>query len=234
MYIRSRLLLYRCLTCNQYYRGDERICKLCQTHLPWLKDACIRCAMPLNKQSYRLCYDCRHDPNHCLAKKSVFCFEYLRPIDHMIKAWKFNGNLLYERFFSDALINRIKQTKLEKLPDAIMSVPISKKRCQERGFNQAMQLSKRIAKQFKINRLDDIIKCSNQKAHQSLLNARDRKQHLSNTFFIKKAKQLPKHIALIDDVMTTGSTLNAMAKLLKQHDVNRVDYWGIARVNKKR
>jgi ComF family protein len=149
----------------------------------------------------------------------------------MIKAWKFDGHLAYEKFFSDCMIQTIqKQVLDENLPQAIISIPIAKKRCQERGFNQAMQLSKAIAKHFKIKRLDSTVNAYHQDQHQSALSAEERIRHLKNIFYLKKPPKLPEHVAIIDDVMTTGSTLNTMAQLLMSNGAKRIDYWGIARV----
>jgi ComF family protein len=166
-----------------------------------------------------------------MAERSLFCFTYAHPIDQMIKAWKFEGVLIYESFFIDCLIKLIRnKVSVSKKPEGIISVPISKKRCQERGFNQSMTLSKKIAKTFQIKRYDDILGCHYQKQHQASIGAQDRKKNLKNTFYLKKNRALPEHMAIIDDVMTTGTTLNAIAELLFKQGVKKVDYWGIARV----
>ena len=232
MYFRTRAYLYRCLTCQQHYKGSGRVCHHCIKALPWLERACFRCAIPLTKENFKLCRQCRHEREYCLATRSLFCFRYTKPIDQMIKAWKFNGILVYESFFRDCLIARVKENvSTHEMPLGLISVPISKNRCQERGFNQSMALSKMLSKTFHIKRYDDIIGCHYQKKHQASLNANERKDHLNHAFYLKKHYPLPKHMAIIDDVMTTGATLNTIAKLLLSHGVEKIEYWGIARVH---
>jgi ComF family protein len=232
MYFRTRAFLYRCLTCQQHFKGSGRICSLCLSQLPWLAFSCYRCALPLKTQDHSLCRLCRDQNQYCLAKRSLFCFSYAHPIDQMIKAWKFDGALIYEAFFIDCLTDLIqKKVPLDKMPEGIISVPISKKRCQERGFNQSMALTKKIAKTFQIKRYDDILGCHFQKHHQASLSSQERKKNLITTFYLKKNHALPKHMAIVDDVMTTGATLNTIAQMLFKQGVEKVEYWGIARVD---
>lgn len=213
MLFRTSLLLYRCLTCQQNYRGRRRVCDDCFERLPWLQ----------RNNSY--------DPQDPLAYRKLFCFHYAMPINHMIKAWKFDGSMFYKSFFANCLIDTIRNNiTVDDIPEGLIAVPISKKRCQERGFNQALQLGKQLAKHLKIKRYDGALGCRFQKKHQASLSAEERKQHLRNTFYMRRRIKLPKHMAIIDDVMTTGSTLQAIAKLLLKNGVEKIEYWGIARV----
>ena len=232
MLIRTYLKLYRCLLCQRHYQGTKRLCHYCYKYLPWLTDNCYRCASPISP--YRnYCNACMLELHPIKADHSVFCFHYKNPISYMIKAWKFHGQLKYEIFFANTMVTHLKNKLIyEEYPQAIIAVPISKQRYRERGFNQAAQLSKYIAKQLNLPRLDHHMSCYHQTKHQAELSATQRAQHLQNTFYL--TKQLPslEHIAIIDDVMTTGSTLNAMAMLLKQQGVTKISYWGLARVTK--
>lgn len=232
MYLRTFFHLYRCLCCQQHYQGKNRICTICWNKLPWLKHACRQCALEI-KYGTILCHQCQYSAVRCLANRSVFAFHYQEPINQMIKAWKFEGGLIYEKFLGQCLIDTIANNTHETLPEAVIAVPISKKRCQERGFNQAIQLSKLLSNHFKIPRYDHVLGCHFQKTHQAMLSAQERAHNLQNIFYLKKTIPLLKHIALVDDVMTTGSTLNAIASLLLEHGVETVDFWGIARVCSK-
>jgi ComF family protein len=152
----------------------------------------------------------------------------------MIKAWKFDGSIINKNLFADCLLDAIrKNCARDDLPEGLIAVPISKKRCQERGFNQALQLCKQLSKHLKIKRYDGVLGCRFQQQHQASLSAEERKQHLRDTFYIRRTIKLPKHMAIIDDVMTTGSTLQTIAKLLLENGVEKIEFWGIAKVSKK-
>jgi predicted amidophosphoribosyltransferase len=83
MYFRTRAFLYRCLTCQQHFKGSGRVCSLCISELPWLHLACYRCGLPLKTQDHSLCRLCRDQNQNCLAKRSLFCFSYIIVLNHM-------------------------------------------------------------------------------------------------------------------------------------------------------
>lgn len=222
-----------CIICHQPSHRSLPLCFHCEAHLPWLTHACKQCAKPLHHQTtYTLCIDCRNHPSHCLAARSIFCFAYQTPINTMIKRWKFNHQWQYHHFLSSCFIKHLNsQITKDYFPDAIMAVPSSRKRLQERGFNQASVLSKTISKALNLNRLDNTIRCHQNHPHQAHLKAHARAHNLTRAFTLKTHKTLPSHIAIVDDVMTTGATLHSMAELLIAHGVKTIQYWGIARTS---
>ncbi len=116
-------------------------------------------------------------------------------------------------------------------PEVMLPVPLHRKRLLERGYDQALLLTKALRNQLKFVNLDiedRLIKRQTNSAPQQSLDARDRKKNIRNAFTLRKQPEW-EHVALIDDVVTTGATVNEITKLLKQCGVKRVDIWSIAR-----
>jgi ComF family protein len=187
---------------------------------------CYRCAETFEtaNRTPQLC-------GHCLSKPPSFDETYAPylhqgTIRHLIATLKFNRKYKNARVLAHLLATHIKKTA--EIPDLIIPVPLHKQRYKERGFNQSIEIAKTIAKQLNIT--IDIESCIRQRntLHQIDLAAKDRHKNIKNAF--KVIKQVDaQHIAILDDVMTTGSTVNELAKTLKKAGVTRVDIWVCAR-----
>ena len=202
------------------------LCRHCQDELPRLISACARCAEPLYGQKVMesLCGRCQVKPpayNRCLSM-----FTYLPPADHLIQTLKFQGRLEIALLLGNLMANWLPQV-IESKPDVLIPVPLHKHRLRERGFNQAAEIAKPIAKQ--IGCLLDINSCKRIKttAPQSELSKKDRVKNVRGAF--EALKTVLGHVAIIDDVMTTGSTANELAKTLLKAGAESVDVWVCAR-----
>ncbi len=121
----------------------------------------------------------------------------------------------------------------EDSPQAIIAVPLSRKRLAERGFNQAEILSRPIAKELNLPILRRACQRNRDTPTQLSLPAKDRRRNLRDAFDITLPLSIKgepiRHIALIDDVMTTGATLESLAKTVKTSGVETVTLWSLAR-----
>lgn len=192
------LLPPRCVFCYEYLSEAKVICDVCHAELPWHFN-------PYDEQRITL-------------------FHYKKPIDRLITELKFHQKIIYARFFATCFIEKIKQLRHEKLPDLLIPVPLHRKRLQARGFNQALEIAKPIAKQFGIPLDFQCIERVKNTKPQTELPAKKRLKNVKNAFSIKTPISA-KHIAILDDVMTTGSTVNEMAKLLMANGVEKVEIW---------
>jgi ComF family protein len=184
--------------------------------------------MPLpsaeGKKTY--CGDCLKNPpnfDHVIA-----VFYYANPVKKIIKTFKFGYGFYCAPFLREALIKQlIPDYADDAWPQVLIPVPLHQKRLRERGFNQALELTRKIAKKLAIPM--DITSCIREKNNlpQTRLDAKSRrKQKLS----WKIADEFNyKHVAIIDDVMTTGTTVNSLAKALRKKGVERIDIWVCAR-----
>lgn len=154
-------------------------------------------------------------------------FPYQEPISKLIMDLKFHGKLKYATLLGELLTKAIIQNETP-LPSLIIPVPLHSKRLRERGFNQAIEIAKVIGKNLKIPiDTESLIRIKNTRA-QSLLKPHDRQKNMVHAFKEKKKIEVT-HIALLDDVLTTGATLRSLSKAIQSHESMRITVWCCAR-----
>lgn len=220
-----------CLFCGDKSRRAIALCLACENDLPWQQKVCLQCAMPLEttqSTSEDICAECLKSPP--LFQRSLALFNYEFPINHIITLLKFHAHLEYAKLLSDLMTEKIIHHwyRQHDFPEVIIPVPLHEKRLRERGFNQAIELSRSITKKLSLK--IDIKSCQRVRltAIQSELPASLRLKNMRNAFVVNDPSPW-KHVAILDDVMTTGSTVAELAKVLKKRGVERIDVWCCAR-----
>ncbi len=192
-------------------------CICCEYYIDWDKFFCDKCRRSLRASGTSGAIQC------------AFYYEF--PVDNLISKFKFmrhyNIGVALTNILADILTEKFKNT--EK-PEALIFIPMHKKKLKQRGFNHAEFIANILGKKFNIPVLkNDLIKIENTKSqHKST--KREREQNLKNSFrLIKKINY--KHIAIVDDVITTGATVKEVEKTLRRSGVVEVvEVWGLARV----
>lgn len=224
--IQDYLLPPTCILCGNPGYDSRDLCHSCYTHLPRNKLCCYRCAEILEPPITApiLC-------GRCLSRQPAFDetyapFIHQGAIRHLIGTLKFGANYKNARLLGMLLAEYIKQTA--ERPDLILPVPLHKARYRQRGFNQALEIARTVSKELQIPL--DVTSCRRYRdtPHQTHLSAKKRRKNLKNAFSIIKPIHA-RHIAIVDDVMTTGSTAHELAYVLKKTGASRVDVWVCAR-----
>lgn len=155
-------------------------------------------------------------------------FHYTEPISTLIWRLKFQGNLAIAHWFSQCWMDCLKTRAHHTLPEIILPVPLHHARLKERGFNQALEIAKPIGQYFSIP-VDTrtCVRIKNTRA-QSSLTGDQRKNNIKNAFGLSYSINA-KHIAIVDDVYTTGSTVSEISNLLKKSGVEKIEAWCCAR-----
>lgn len=220
------MLLRTCLLCAAPSR--QHLCLECKTELPWNRLACYRCALPLTNIHDTLCGECIKKPLHC--DRAISSFTYADPIDYWISQFKFHQQLIYGRMLSQLLLETLKTAYADQpMPQLLLPVPLHRKRLIERGYNQALELAKPLSKQLKIPLDYKIAERIRNTAHQTELEFKDRAKNVRRAFTVKTLRAT--HIAVVDDVMTTGHTINAFCDALRQAGATQIDVWCVARTS---
>lgn len=145
---------------------------------------------------------------------------------NLVTNLKFNANYKNARLLGLLLAEQLQRRTA--LPECIIPVPLHEKRYQERGFNQSIEISRTVAKQLRIPlELNACIRHRNTQ-HQVSLPAKQRHNNIKNAFSIVRPLRYS-HVAVLDDVMTTGSTVAEIASVLKTAGVQKVEIWVCAR-----
>src|SRR5690606_6443743 len=152
---------------------------------------------------------------------------YGDPVDRLLPRFKFHRDLAAGRALAEAMAERF--APLPR-PDALVAVPLHRARLRQRGYDQALELAKPLSRALGIPLPRDVLQRMRTTAPQSRLDATARRRNLRGAFVVAPGMPLPAHVALVDDVMTTGATLHAAAKALRRAGVARVDAWVCARV----
>jgi ComF family protein len=216
----------RCGLCGQLGRRNVDLCLGCEGDLPSNDSACEHCAEPWPRErgAASLCGAClRHPPafDACVAP-----FLYAFPVDRMIQGLKYRRQLYYGRILGQLLAQHV--ARRDTQPEIVIPVPLSAARYRERGFNQARELARPICTSLGLRLRSDLIERRKDTREQAGL---DRKERLMNTrnAFALLAPLPARHVAIVDDVVTTGSTVNEVAKLLRHAGAEWIEVWAVAR-----
>ena len=224
--IQNKLLPPRCIFCAEPGWGNFDLCLDCYHDLPVNRQSCRQCGLNLvsnNSNSY-FC-------GQCLKQAPPFDqtyapYLYQGGIRFLITQLKFHQDYKNARLLANLVMQFLPDSS--EYPEALIPGPLHPNRYYQRGFNQSLEISRHLAKKSQVPL--DLYSCIRIRdtEHQTGLTAKQRQTNLKQAFAIKKP--LPyQHVAIIDDVITTGSTASAVAATLKNHGVQRVDVWACAR-----
>ena len=204
--------------------GEGDLCSGCAAELPYNIGACSRCALPLPSAA-ELCGACLQNPPAYDGAISLFRYAY--PADHLILRLKFQAQLHLARALGELLAQHL-QREIQTMPELIIPVPLHRTRLRERGFNQAVEIARPIARSLSI--AVDYKSCERVRntSVQSLLPAAERHKNIKGAFRVTRPITA-RHVAILDDVMTTGHTVQELAATLRKAGVERIDVWVVAR-----
>jgi ComF family protein len=219
------LLAPVCPVCGDPAGHRFGCCVACADALPWLGPACSRCALPVPAPAGSLpvlCGHCLRRPPPLQASTAACLYQW--PVDGLLRRFKFQHDLAAGRLLAALLAERCAAASR---PQALVPVPLHRARLRQRGYDQALELARPLATQLGLACLPALVRTRATPA-QSGLDAAARARNLHGAFVAMAG--LPAHVALVDDVMTTGATLHAATLALRRAGVQRVDAWVCARV----
>ena len=210
-----------CLLCGADSH-QAALCRPCIDKLPWLTAIrCPQCALPT--LDGKPCGQCIKSPPAFDSTLAVF--QYRDTIAQLVSAAKFGGHWSILPALAELVISAAEQSKP---PDFLIPLPLHAHRLKERGYNQALEIARPIAQHLKLPLLSHLLQRTRDTEHQTRLSEKARHRNMRKAFEID-ADLAGAHVGIIDDVMTTGASLNAAARALKQAGAARVDCWVLAR-----
>ncbi len=212
-----------CVLCGISHRNAHGLCSDCWLDLPRMAQSCPSCALPLS--SHAVCGACSQHPPVCQQITAAFPYSY--PIAGLIQQYKYAKQSWRAKTLAQCMWNSPHPTHLAQV-NALVGIPMHKSALQERGFNQAHLLGQILAKKANIPVKTHLVQCTRPHTHQAGSNAIARQANIKG-IFSTKTNWHKQHILLIDDVMTTGATLNELASTLYQAGAKQVDAWVLAR-----
>jgi len=216
------LLPSRCLICRQPARQRLALCAPCQAKLPFNKLSCRICAQPLPAAGL-VCGDCQqHTPDYDLT---IAPLAYRDDVRQLIIELKFHGKLRNAKLLAELFLQHL---TIRERPHCLIPVPLHPKRIRERGYNQSLEIARQLAALSGI-RIDPYsARRRRNTRRQADLVLKEKRSNVRGAFEIIK-EGLPEHVAIVDDVMTSGHTVNEFARVLKKSGVKKISVWAMAR-----
>lgn len=221
----------RCAVCGDIVTPESRlVCPGCYPKARRIKEpACKCCGKALHNEEQEYCFDCGKR-EHTWFQRGFALWPYSAEWQKSIAAYKYHHRREYAKFysreFSDAFGEQIKELQ----PDALIPVPVHWTRYIQRGYNQAEVLAEQIGRELGVHVVSDLLIRSRRTRAQKNLNSHERAQNLDGAFSIsekwKNCRGKLNRVMIIDDIYTTGSTVNVCAKTLRQAGIQEI-YFGV-------
>jgi ComF family protein len=214
-----------CLLCEN--RARHELCERCLQDLPWNLYACRRCALPLTATA-RHCAACAE--RHPAQDSAIAPLRYEFPVDHLVAGLKYHRHLENAPLLGRLLLEAVQD---QPAPDLLLPVPLHPKRLAERGYNQALEIARPLAKHFQRPLEIRLLERTRATAAQMTLDAEARARNPRGAFRLNTSRLAGlgavQSVAIIDDVMTTGATLAELAGLLSKAGIADIRFWIVAR-----
>ncbi len=217
----------RCLICLQTVPATspiEHLCPGCLSILPWNTAACARCAQPLPME-LAYCAHCLNKPTQ--QQRAYILFDYTAPISDWIHAAKFEASFIHCRLLSQLLSHTLAH-RSTSFPQCILPMPLHSRRLRQRGYNQAIEIARTVCQRFAIPMDTHSLQRHRYSQSQSTLALKERKSNVYDSFNLRQPLTVS-HIALLDDVSTSGNTLEAASRALLMQGPLELEYWCIAK-----
>jgi ComF family protein len=216
-----------CVVCRDWSRRS--LCELCLQRFAPQRPRCAGCArtMPL---AVPRCGECTRQAS--AFERCISGADYAAPWDELIAGFKFHRKTELAPALCEVLWRGVDAAGGAARPALLLPVPLSRERLRERGYNQAWELARRLARRLGVPARADVLQRSRDTPHQIGMSRVEREHNLRDAFWIEpgqRARLQGTHVALIDDVLTTGATAHAAALTLTRGGAARVDVWVVAR-----
>ena len=212
----------RCPLCDRIIPvGRERVCGECREELPWIiQPYCLKCGKPLDRSEKEFCEACLAHPHD--FTQGLAAFRYAGKMRDSVQRMKFSNRREYLDFYAEAMVWRAGKWLALWKPQTIIPVPMHWIKKNRRGFNQSELLAKRIGKLTGIPVLSHAVRKMKNTKDQKGLSGQERRTNLKNVFEVKEELSGVQSVLVVDDVYTTGSTMDEISRTLKRAGVKNV------------
>lgn len=212
----------KCVVCDNKANGHliNGICSNCMQFMPFInEDSCLRCGKALVKDKEK-CMEC--DGITLYFEQAMSVFEYSPALQRLIYRFKYGEETYLYRNLGDFMAQKLK-SNISWDYDFLIPVPLHKKRSLHRGYNQAYLLTKSISQSLNVHIAKDVLHRTKDTMVQAGLKKTDRLENLKGAFEVSKGNYLKdKKIVLVDDIYTTGSTVNECSRVLREAGAEKV------------
>lgn len=218
----------RCPVCDEVLpMGSSCLCDSCKKKLIIIKTPfCMKCGKQLNNFEKEYCFDCSSKEHHFTRGRAVFDYQCI--LDGIYR-FKYSNRQEYADFFAHSILDVLGDELKNWQADAIVPVPLHKSRLKKRGYNQAELIGKKLSKITHIPLKNQLIIREKNTIPQKTLDYASRINNLKKAFKIVENDVKLSTIVIIDDIYTTGSTIDAVSLELREHtSINKIYFITVA------
>lgn len=209
----------RCVICDEVVAGEKMICDECISFPKMiLGDTCMCCGKMI-KPGGVYCYDCKKRKH--FFKRNIAVFEY-NSIKQSLYRFKYFGRIEYARFYADVTYSQWHREIMCWKPEAIVPVPSHKRRKRKRGYNQAEEFAKELSYRLGIPLSNDLVIRQKSTKPMKLLSREQRQNNLKKAFILNGNDVKLDTIILVDDIYTTGTTIDCIAKECQKAGIRNI------------
>lgn len=217
----------RCPVCGEIVipKGD-RICPSCIAKIPYVKEPrCMKCSKPLELEEKEYCSDCERKQYH--FDKGLSVWVYNDEMRQSIANFKYHSKKEYAKFYVNEMVRLYDKMIMKLAPDVVVPVPVHRSKYLERGYNQADILAKGIGKALGLPVMSHLLIRNRKTLPQKKLSNKERLRNLQEAFRFDQKELIRNHVKitkvlLVDDIYTTGSTIEACTNVLKANGIEQV------------
>lgn len=205
----------------------EKVCESCKKSLPYIKEPkCKKCGKSIDIEEVEYCYDCTRNPHQ--YEQGVAVWEYNEQLKSSIYRFKYQNKREYADFYVEEIVRIYKDKIKEWKPDLLIPIPLHKTKERQRGFNQTEVIAKKIGEKLEIPISSKVLVRQKNTLPQKELTSKERQNNVKRAFKIIDNKVKLQVVMLIDDIYTTGSTIDAVSKVLLEAGAIKVYYISVS------
>lgn len=211
-----------CPVCGEILKvNNNQVCSKCKKKIKYIHEpACKKCGKALAFEEQEYCYDCSRREH--IFTRGVALWVYDENIKKSIYRFKYNNKREYAKIYANEIMLHHGRQIIEWKADGIIPIPLHKSKIKSRGFNQAEVIAQELSKVLSIPCYNDCVIRTKKTLPQKALNNKQRINNLKNAFKIKQDDVKLRKIILIDDIYTTGITIDSVSEVLIQIGVEKV------------
>lgn len=206
-------------------------CTFCSSKLKRIEEPrCKKCSKPIDSEIEEFCHDCKNKNYHYVNGFSLWIYDEC--MKKSIADFKYHGRREYGEFYVQELMKRFYNDIVDIAPDILVPVPIHKSKLNKRGYNQADILAKGIGEVLNVPVLSHLLRRDKNTLPQKQLNDKERLRNLEKAFTFDDEVRMRYNraiqtVLLVDDIYTTGSTIEACTNILIRNGIKKVYFVSI-------
>lgn len=216
-------LLYpaRCPVCHGIIRGRGSACASCRKQLPYIREPkCKKCGKDIDRPEDEYCRDCQRFFHGFDKGAAVFAYNDL--MRHSISMFKYHNRREYADFYAEEMQEHCSCLLKQARPDVILPIPLHRQKKRQRGFNQTELVAKKLGRRIQVPVDTEYLIRKEKTTPQKELTRVQRKENLRKAFALSGKKREYSRVLLIDDIYTTGATMDAVSEILKENGTKYV------------